>query len=109
MTAILPVHWHADCCLATSYKHLSYFCVRVSRGVYQAAVWQCVDMSQYQTQITFVKSEICSQIPTEFLTVGRLFLSVTVPYMGLAMLRKVKFVLEPTSLTTEIGTDTCRW
>jgi hypothetical protein len=29
--AILPVHWRADCCLATSCKHSSYCCVRVSR------------------------------------------------------------------------------
>jgi hypothetical protein len=43
--AILPVHWCADCCLATSYKHLSYCCVRVSQGVYQAIPWQCVDIS----------------------------------------------------------------
>jgi hypothetical protein len=26
----------ARCCLATSYKHLSYCCLRVSRGVYRA-------------------------------------------------------------------------
>jgi hypothetical protein len=36
----------AHCCLATSYKHSSYCCVRVSRGVYRAAAWHCVDMSQ---------------------------------------------------------------
>jgi hypothetical protein len=45
--AISPLHWRDDCCLATSYKHSSYCCVRVSRGVYQAVAWQCVDMSQY--------------------------------------------------------------
>jgi hypothetical protein len=45
--AISPVHWGADCCLATSYKHSSYCCVRVSQGVYRAVAWQCVDMSQY--------------------------------------------------------------
>jgi hypothetical protein len=45
--AISPVHWHADCCLATSYKHSSYCCVRVSRGVYRAVAWKCVNMSQY--------------------------------------------------------------
>jgi hypothetical protein len=44
---ISPVHWRADCCLPTSYKHSSYCCVRVSRGVYRAVAWQCVDMSQY--------------------------------------------------------------
>jgi hypothetical protein len=47
MIAISPVHWHTDCCLATSYKHWSSCCVRVSRGVYRAVEWQCVDMSQY--------------------------------------------------------------
>jgi hypothetical protein len=25
--AVLPVHWHADCYLASSYKHSSYCCV----------------------------------------------------------------------------------
>jgi hypothetical protein len=25
--AILPVHWHADCCLTTSYEHLFYCCM----------------------------------------------------------------------------------
>jgi hypothetical protein len=30
--AISSVHWRADCCLATSYKHSSYYCVRVSRS-----------------------------------------------------------------------------
>jgi hypothetical protein len=45
--AISPVHWHADCCLETSYKYSSYCCVRVSWGVYRAVAWQCVDMSQY--------------------------------------------------------------
>jgi hypothetical protein len=28
--AISPVHWRADCCLATSYRQSSYCCVRVS-------------------------------------------------------------------------------
>jgi hypothetical protein len=45
--AISPVHWRAECCLATSYKHSSYCCVRVSRGAYRAVAWQCVGMSQY--------------------------------------------------------------
>jgi hypothetical protein len=44
---ISSAHWRADCCLATSYKHSSYCCVRVSWGVYRAVAWQCVDMSQY--------------------------------------------------------------
>jgi hypothetical protein len=48
LIAISPVHWRADCCLATSYKHSSYWCVRVSRGVYRAVAWQCIDMSQYE-------------------------------------------------------------
>jgi hypothetical protein len=30
--AISPLHWRAVCCLATSYKHSSVCCVRVSRG-----------------------------------------------------------------------------
>jgi hypothetical protein len=30
MVAIPPVHWRADCCLATSYKHSSYCCVTLS-------------------------------------------------------------------------------
>jgi hypothetical protein len=47
MIAISPVHWRADCCLATSYKHSSYCCVLVSWGVYSAVAWQCVDISQY--------------------------------------------------------------
>jgi hypothetical protein len=38
----------ARCCLATSYKHSSYCCVRVSWGVHRAVAWQCVDMSQYE-------------------------------------------------------------
>jgi hypothetical protein len=46
--AILPVHWHADCCLETSYKHSFYFCVRISRGVYRAIAWQCIHISQYE-------------------------------------------------------------
>jgi hypothetical protein len=33
-------HWCADCCLATSYEHSSYCCLRVSRGVYRAVIWQ---------------------------------------------------------------------
>jgi hypothetical protein len=33
-------HWCADCCLATSYKHSSYSCLRVSRSVYGAIIWQ---------------------------------------------------------------------
>jgi hypothetical protein len=37
--------WRADCWLATTYKHSSCCCVRVSRGVYRAVAWQCVDMS----------------------------------------------------------------
>jgi hypothetical protein len=45
--AISPVHWCADCCLATSYKHSSCCCVRVLRGIYPAVYWQWVDMSQY--------------------------------------------------------------
>jgi hypothetical protein len=28
--AISPVHWRADCCLATAYKHSSYYCLRVA-------------------------------------------------------------------------------
>jgi hypothetical protein len=40
---ISPVHWHADCCLATGYKHSSYCCVTLSE-VFIAA-WQCLDMS----------------------------------------------------------------
>jgi hypothetical protein len=39
---ISPVHWRADCCLAMSYKHSSYCCVRVSRDVYRAVAWQCL-------------------------------------------------------------------
>jgi hypothetical protein len=31
--AISPVHWHADCCLVTSYKHSSSCCVHVLQGV----------------------------------------------------------------------------
>jgi hypothetical protein len=34
--AISPVHWRADCCLATSYKHWSYCCVRLSEMVFIA-------------------------------------------------------------------------
>jgi hypothetical protein len=49
MIAISPVYWRADCCLATSYKHSSYCCLRVSLGVYRAVAWQCVDMSQLIT------------------------------------------------------------
>jgi hypothetical protein len=30
LIAILPVHWRADCCLATSYEHSSYFCATLS-------------------------------------------------------------------------------
>jgi hypothetical protein len=44
---ISPVYWIAVYCLTTSYKHSSYCCVRVSRGVYRAVAWQCVDMSKY--------------------------------------------------------------
>jgi hypothetical protein len=33
---ISPVHWLADCCLATSYKHSSYFCVTLSEKVFIA-------------------------------------------------------------------------
>jgi hypothetical protein len=47
--SISPVHWRADCCLATSYKRSSYCCVRVSLGVYRAVAWQYVDISQYDT------------------------------------------------------------
>jgi hypothetical protein len=47
--AISPVHRRADCSLATSYKHSSYCCVRVSWDVYGAVAWQCVDMSQYES------------------------------------------------------------
>jgi hypothetical protein len=43
---ISPVHWRAECCLATSYNHSSYCCVRVSRSVYRVVAWQCVNMSQ---------------------------------------------------------------
>jgi hypothetical protein len=45
--AITQVHWSADCCLATSYKHSPYCCVRVTRAAYWAVAWQCVDISQY--------------------------------------------------------------
>jgi hypothetical protein len=31
---ISPVHWLADCCLATSYKHQSYCCVILSEKVF---------------------------------------------------------------------------
>jgi hypothetical protein len=41
------VHWRADCCLATGYKHSFCCCVRVTRGVYWVVAWQCVNMSQY--------------------------------------------------------------
>jgi hypothetical protein len=34
------VHWCADCCLATSYKHPSYCCLCIFQGVYQAITWQ---------------------------------------------------------------------
>jgi hypothetical protein len=34
MITISPVHWRADCYLATRYKHSSYCCVRVERGVF---------------------------------------------------------------------------
>jgi hypothetical protein len=47
VVTISPVDWLADCCLATSYKHSSSCCVSVSRGIYRAVAWQCVDMSQY--------------------------------------------------------------
>jgi hypothetical protein len=53
MITISPVHWHADCCLATSYKHSSYCCVHVSQAVYWAIAWQCVDMSQYTKRISY--------------------------------------------------------
>jgi hypothetical protein len=33
---ISPVHWLADCCLATSYKHSSYCCVTLSEKVFIA-------------------------------------------------------------------------
>jgi hypothetical protein len=48
--ATSPVHWRADCCLATSCKHSSCCCVRVLRGVYRAVAWHCLDMSQYFIQ-----------------------------------------------------------
>jgi hypothetical protein len=41
---ISPVHRRADYCLASSYKYSSHCCVRVSRGVYRAVAWQCVNM-----------------------------------------------------------------
>jgi hypothetical protein len=44
MITVSPVHWRADCCLATNCKHSSYCCVWVSRGVYRAVAWQCVDI-----------------------------------------------------------------
>jgi hypothetical protein len=44
---ISPVHWCAYCCLATSHIYSSYCCVSISRGVYRAVAWQCVDVSQY--------------------------------------------------------------
>jgi hypothetical protein len=55
MITISPVHWHADCCLATSYKHSSYCCVSVSRGVYRIVAWQCVDMSKHVSSSTAYK------------------------------------------------------
>jgi hypothetical protein len=33
---ILPVHWRADCCLATRYKRSSYCCVTLSEKVFIA-------------------------------------------------------------------------
>jgi hypothetical protein len=47
LITISPVHWRADCCLATIYNHSSYCCMRVLRGIYRAVAWQCVDMSHY--------------------------------------------------------------
>jgi hypothetical protein len=34
--AISPVHWRADCCLVTSYKHSSYCCVSLREKVFTA-------------------------------------------------------------------------
>jgi hypothetical protein len=43
-----PLHKHWDSVSSSfHYKHSSYCCVSVSRGVYQAVAWQCVDISQY--------------------------------------------------------------
>jgi hypothetical protein len=53
---ISPVHWRADCYLATCYKHSSYCCMRVSRDVYRAAAWQCVDVRILFRSISDVKS-----------------------------------------------------
>jgi hypothetical protein len=44
---ISPVYWRSDCCLATTYKHSSYFLRDFKReGVYRDVAWQWVDMSQ---------------------------------------------------------------
>jgi hypothetical protein len=48
---ISPVHWLADCCLETSYKHSSYCCVRKTWGVYRGVAWKYVDISQYLLHI----------------------------------------------------------
>jgi hypothetical protein len=56
--AISPVYWRADCCLATTYKHSSHCCVRLSRGVYQFVAWQCVDTSQYISYLALYEDAI---------------------------------------------------
>jgi hypothetical protein len=59
--AISPVHWRANCCLATSYKHSSYCCLRLSRDFYRVVVWHCVDILQY-IHVTAKKNYICSRL-----------------------------------------------
>jgi hypothetical protein len=51
--AILPVYWHGDCCLATSYEYSFYCCVRVLRSTYRAVAWELVYMSQYKMEKKF--------------------------------------------------------
>jgi hypothetical protein len=44
----LYTHTYCTYVHTTSYKHSFYYFVRVSRGVYRAVAWQCVDISQLQ-------------------------------------------------------------
>jgi hypothetical protein len=67
---ISPVHWGADCCLATSCKHSSCCCLRLSRGVYLAVDWQCVKMSQY---FNLKMEAICFSETSDFFQITSLY------------------------------------
>jgi hypothetical protein len=62
--AISPVHWHSDCCLATTYKHLSCCCVTLSKKVFIALLPSSTRYNMNFPATTTTAAYICNFLAT---------------------------------------------